>query len=213
MQPAGFQNSLQLLQTAYLFTVKAGKIENRHEDIVSERILLEHRAYAAAAVEFSVMFLEAVINELFYGSPNYLNSVPFTLGTAAREAMIDIWNKTSSQHNPLLKKYNYFLRAVGKGQLGERDFLYEEIDNLVQLRNCLVNYKPDIETNLMGRFNLNRIAREGSPFFPNKCLGYGCALWAVRSSVGFADEVLERLGLTSIFMKCLEEYLELIKDD
>lgn len=32
-------------------------------------------------------------------------------------------------------------------------------------------------------------------FFPDRCLRYGCADWAVKSSVSFADKFSVRIGL------------------
>ncbi len=35
----------------------------------------------------------------------------------------------------------------------------------------------------------------GNPFFPDKCLGHGCAKWALESSVEFADAFFSRMGI------------------
>jgi hypothetical protein len=52
---------------------------------------------------------------------------------------------------------------------------------------------------LQGKFNLNPLTGAGNPFYPDKCLGHGCAEWAVNSSIKFVDEFFEKLGSTPVF--------------
>lgn len=84
------------------------------------------------------------------------------------------------------------------------------------LRNALVHYEREWITNiseidsdevtvskfeekLMGKFPLNPLVGEENPFFPYRCLGYGCAKWALTNSVRFADEFFSRMGLSPTY--------------
>jgi hypothetical protein len=55
------------------------------------------------------------------------------------------------------------------------------------------------EKALHGKFTLNPIPGPGNPFYPDRCLGQGCAAWAVSSSVAFANEVFRRLTVKATF--------------
>jgi hypothetical protein len=48
---------------------------------------------------------------------------------------------------------------------------------------------------LRKKFAPNPLAEKNNPFFPDKCLGHGCAEWALINSVIFTDEFFRRLGL------------------
>lgn len=61
-----------------------------------------------------------------------------------------------------------------------------------------------LERSLTGKFRLNPLATypEGSrpdnplvPFLPNRCLGDGCALWALSSSVASPEEFFTRMEM------------------
>jgi hypothetical protein len=80
---------------------------------------------------------------------------------------------------------------------------------LVKLRNALTHFKPTdqplgassaeltkLEKGLVGKFPENqRMVGMGNPFFPDHCLGAGCAAWAVKSARAYADELFDRLGI------------------
>ena len=53
----------------------------------------------------------------------------------------------------------------------------------------------------MGTFPLNsRIAaRTGNAFYPDRCLGQGCAAWGVTSSIAFADTFCAELGIRTSY--------------
>ena len=48
---------------------------------------------------------------------------------------------------------------------------------------------------LYRKFATNPLAGKNVPFFPDKCLGHGCAEWAIMNSIIFTDEFFRRLGL------------------
>ena len=89
---------------------------------------------------------------------------------------------------------------------------YQHVTLLMHLRNTLVHYVPEwlppissedpdvtiehkLEKQLKGKFEVNPMFRSsGNPFFPDKCLGYGCAQWAILCSIDFVKEWYARLG-------------------
>jgi len=45
-------------------------------------------------------------------------------------------------------------------------------------------------------FESNRLmSNSGNPYFPDHCLGAGCAHWAVATARGFTDDFFARLNL------------------
>ncbi|AFY83266.1 serine/threonine-protein kinase [Oscillatoria acuminata] len=97
----------------------------------------------------------------------------------------------------------------------EKDNSYKDVREMIRLRNALVHYKPetiwvdDIERSgksLSETFENSGLkskiktlnpfneARD-SPFFPDRCFGYGLAKWAVESSVKFIKEFSEKIEL------------------
>lgn len=49
------------------------------------------------------------------------------------------------------------------------------------------------ENKFRGKFSLNPLTGAKTPFFPIRCMGYGCAKWAVESSIRFVDNCCSRL--------------------
>jgi hypothetical protein len=87
---------------------------------------------------------------------------------------------------------------------------YQDAWLLVQLRNALVHYKPEwiigaapvavrheFEKKLANKFALNPFTGAGNPFYPDKCLGHGCAKWSLMSSIAFINEFYVRLGMSA----------------
>ncbi len=48
---------------------------------------------------------------------------------------------------------------------------------------------------LKNRFAENPFAPKNLPFFPDRCLGHGCAEWAVTTSLSFTDRFFKNLDL------------------
>ncbi len=124
----------------------------------------------------------------------------------------------------ILKKFDLVLFSARKKGLARTRTRhpYEEIDHLttfqradllVNLRNAYIHYfpkwravlsenllvervdEPDIDV-LRNRFPLNQLLTFGSshPFFPEKCLGYGCAAWSVNASIQFVEEFYKEIN-------------------
>jgi hypothetical protein len=112
---------------------------------------------------------------------------------------------------PILEKFQLALALAGKDLFDRGKRPYQEVALLVRLRNALVHYVPEwvtyvspetealenqgIKESLSGKFELNPLRGPADPFFPDRCLAYGCAKWAVTSCIEFADEFFSRMGL------------------
>ncbi|MEO0941606.1 MAG: hypothetical protein AAFY30_08605, partial [Cyanobacteria bacterium J06642_12] len=46
------------------------------------------------------------------------------------------------------------------------------------------------------RFAENPLVFGTKPFFPDRCLGHGCAKWALDSCVSFVEEFYSEMGLS-----------------
>src|SRR5262249_7027465 len=76
---------------------------------------------------------------------------------------------------------------------------------LVELRNILAHFRPatmslsdanSLQSKFLSKFSENVLmVGSGNPYFPDKCLGAGCAGWAVESAKDFADQVFGRLNV------------------
>jgi hypothetical protein len=55
---------------------------------------------------------------------------------------------------------------------------------------------------LSGKFSSNPLMNgSDNPYFPDKCLGSGCADWAIRSIRVFSDDFFGRLGITPNYQR------------
>lgn len=114
-----------------------------------------------------------------------------------------------------LEKYEIALRTAGAAGFDTGAQPYQDVALLIQLRNALIHFEPQshhqgedeptrFERRLRGKFPLNPLAAPPInplgkdpllPFLPDKCLGYGCAVWALESSVAFTQEFFSGMGL------------------
>jgi hypothetical protein len=173
-------------------------------------------AYATGVVISSSAFLEAKINEFFSDCNNKAGQYSnfSVLGDLVIKNLTDYWNKTNkrdryiNRYLPTLDKYRDAYKIIkGKGSHYPAKS-YDEIQNLVNLRNILIHYEPLWQTTdpiyddpyklevLQDRFDLNPFQKNsGMPFFPHKCLGYGCALWALNSCRKFVGEFYNEINV------------------
>ena len=215
--------SIGHLKNAAHFARLTGEIE-QHTRFVRGAIK-PHDAFAMGAVLSSVAFVEAAINEVYADAADdshpwevmhiigegYAERMPEEL----RTALSGWWNtQTWRMRTSTLEKYQVALDSAGAERF-DGGPPYQDVKLLTKLRNALVHFEPTshhegisestrLERSLAGRFPLNPLAAfpEGSrpdspvvPFLPNRCLGHGCALWALRSSAAFSREFFARMGL------------------
>ena len=124
-------------------------------------------------------------------------------------------NEKNFDRAPLISKYQKILAIAEKPLFEEGDQAYANVRTLIEIRNHLLHYKREwvvirdrgtavdgeettaekFEKILRKKFATNPLAQKNLPFFPDKCLGHGCAEWAIVNSIIFADEFFRRLGL------------------
>ena len=167
----------------------------------------EHRACVMAAVLESGACLEATINELFADAADHRDRLA-GLALAAREVLTDAWARPEVRRGPTVDKYAVAFQAIRGEPLNSGQGACQTAELVLSLRNKLVHYAPEWAPSaceggrrppdepmgaLRGKFPLHARYRDtGNPFWPLKCLGSGCARWAVVSAVAFVDEFSAR---------------------
>jgi hypothetical protein len=201
--------STQLLWAAEHNADLARQIEEAHDGAES-RFDMEHRCYVLASIVTSAAFLEALINELFqdaydeHGTSGDGYIAP--IAEDARRRMSDLWRNTDfGRRLETLAKFDLALSAAGLPSLDPGGPPYQAARLLVQLRNAIVHYRPEdlsaddphaIEKRLRHRFPDNALmAGSGNPWWPDHCLGAGCATWACTSALALADHVGDALAI------------------
>src|SRR5918994_4547888 len=215
--------SVSHLKNASHFPRLTGEIE-QHTEFVWGTIK-PHEAYAMGAVLSNVAFLEASVNELYADTTDDSapSEILRSIGTGyamempkdVRSILACLWTTERFRTARTLEKFQVALKAVGQEQFDKGSQPYQDVALLIRLRNALVHFEPeslhggndvptDLERKLGGKFALNPLAADPInplgkdpllPFLPAKCLGYGCALWALRSSVAFTEDFFSRMGV------------------
>ncbi|MGQ0539698.1 MAG: hypothetical protein ACT4R6_12180, partial [Gemmatimonadaceae bacterium] len=106
-----------------------------------------------------------------------------------------------------LQKYQVVLMVADAERFDERRTPFQDADSLMKLRDVLVHFRPErpdsrrrqhtIEQRLRTRFEASALAASDSPWFPDLCLGAGCAEWAVQAADEFSEQFCKRLSLPS----------------
>jgi hypothetical protein len=153
-----------------------------------------------------VAFLEAAINELFDDitdrHPGYIDPLSEETG----RLLAGLWDEGERQtveRWPVLEKYRVALLCSGSTAFDKGAPPYQDAKLLIDLRNDLTHARPETRNTgdvdklskaLRPRFQPNRLMQNSAnPYFPDHCLGAGCATWAVASARAFADDFFSRL--------------------
>jgi hypothetical protein len=205
------QLSFSHIKAAAHFAKLSYEKEDEYDDSQPSSELRDaHRSYVIGSIITAVCYLEATINELFTNVEEISSSNEWSPDVAIK--MNEEWaNERSLQ---LIIKYERALCIVKSESFDRGAEPYQSAASLIFLRNALIHYKPEWvgtgesynkrlnEEKLRQKLEkkikkLNPMTREGSLFFPHRCLGYGCAKWAVESSVNFSNEFFSKIGLPS----------------
>lgn len=179
----------------------------------SEDWLYEYRAYVTASIFSSVAFLEAAINELYADAYDNQFDQLKQLDPGVLPLLTERWREENFQrYKTTLEKYEIALKLISRKEFDKGKEPYQPVRFLFALRNALVHYVPDLqmtpaaaqlplekdfEKYLKGKFSINPLYRNSDEaFFPEKGLSAGCAKWAVKSSLDFADNFFSQIGLT-----------------
>ncbi len=177
---------------------------------------LRHEVFVLNAVLSSVAFLESAVNELYADATDEAYFFADEQHEALLHRISDGWKNTKNfDRAPALTKYQKILALAGQPVFGEDDRAFENVRDLVEIRNYLVHFRREwipvsrdraretagesatekFEKVLRKKFAANPLAAKNAPFFPDKCLGHGCAEWAIVNSLIFVDEFFHRLRL------------------
>lgn len=190
------------------------ELEEEHGgDLVPEPILATQRGHVTACVMGAYAFLEALMNECFTRREPPLEEVALSKRVHLRE----LWSAVKREPAP--RKAQLLLTALAGTRFDPREGPYYDVDLVRQLRDELVHHTPklgsvvelpehdvtgtdegeQLREALADRFEPNPLADPAAFYFPDRCLGSGCAVWALESCRGFAVSFYERLGLEAPF--------------
>jgi hypothetical protein len=185
------------------------------EDAGSE-LLVRHEAFVLNSILSCVAFLESTINELYADAADDAYFFADAESEALLRVISDGWrNEKNFDRAPMLNKYQKILVLAGKPPFDEGDQAFSNVRQLAGIRNHLMHYKREwvvigedkspagadgttgekFEHLLRKKFAVNPFAARNQPFFPDQCLGHGCAEWAIVNSIIFTDAFFRRLGL------------------
>lgn len=205
---------------ASLFTRNCSDIEAQYPEVESRgeaaqveahELRMQTTAYAMSAVSSAVAFLESTINEFYARAcqPELHFSLPFDAGTV--EVIADVWASGLAKRSglPVLDKFQLALTLARKTKFAVGQAPYQDVYLVISLRNALIHDVPDwqyhfsldpkdthkLERMLHGKFALSSVFSDHAVFMPSRCLGHGCARWAVVTCLDFVDEFNARMGI------------------
>jgi len=179
-------------------------------------LLLRHEAFILNSILSSVAFLESTINELYADAADDAYFFADAQTEALLRTISDGWrNEKNFDRAPTVNKYQKILTIAQMPPFDEGDQAFANVRQLIEIRNNLMHYKREwvviredrspgssegttsekFEKLLKKKFAINPFSAKNQMFFPDQCLGHGCAEWAVVNSVIFTDAFFRRLGL------------------
>lgn len=203
--------SRQLLATAKLFVRHCAEIAEHEGELDWPQPGWEtSRSYAIGAIVMAVAALEASINELYLEAVDR-NTHALGALTAEQIAQLEVLWESVDRTN-ILAKYQLVLAVCGKERFAKGAEPYQSADALIDLRNAVVHFKPEwddeleehakLETRLARKFDDCVLASRATGhmvWFPGRCLGHGCAVWAVGAVEELVAEFCGRLGIPGRF--------------
>jgi hypothetical protein len=208
--------SVRYIQSAAVLCRLGYEIEKHYSESgeVSEEARIRHEAFILNSILSSVAFLESIINELYSDAVDKAYIFYDDKNEILLKTIGEKWNNEKNfDRQPLLNKYQKILLIAGAPEFDDDDPAFANVRNLIEVRNFLMHYKREwltikkgngvgssekthgekLEKILKTRFAPNPFAHKNQPFFPDKCLGHGCAEWAVVNSLIVSDEFFRRL--------------------
>jgi hypothetical protein len=210
--------SVRYIEAAALLCRLGYAIEREYRDPVTipADARLRYEAFMLNSVLSSVAFLETTVNELYADAADEVY-FPADLGHELLLKRIrDQWNNEKNfDRAPVLTKYQKVLGIAGQPPFQEGDRAYDHLRDLIGIRNHLMHYRREwVEVREAGaaadpgettaerfaralrrKFATNPFAPKNLPFFPDHCLGHGCAEWAVVNCLIFTDAFFRKLEI------------------
>jgi hypothetical protein len=193
----------QHIYSAHHFAETAHAMESRDPEEISQEERWWHRAYVSGAVFTTAAFLEASINELYRELQDLTQSGQQRLPPRANTLLLRVWPEVVG--SPILHKYQVALSIADADSYDESKPPFVDADSLIRLRGALLNGIPEwddskgkhrtLEKRLRAKFPPNALVSSEVSWFPDRCLGAGCARWAVRTAQTFSDDFCRRMGI------------------
>ncbi|HEX6574935.1 MAG TPA: hypothetical protein VF042_08170 [Gemmatimonadaceae bacterium] len=187
--------------SAHHFAQNAGKIEELGGDVPQDEKWM-YRAFVTAAVLSSVAYLSASINELYLevrklsqsGEPHVRREL---------DLLVEAWPRISRVQ--VLQRYQLALAVADADQYNPARMPYLDAESLIRLRDALLSYDAEwddergkrhtLESRLAQKFAPSPLVSSRRPWFPDRCLGAGCAKWAVETVQTFTNDFYARMAL------------------
>lgn len=194
-------------KSCLLFANECHQIENEDKHIIYyESRVEETKSFALSSVLAAVATLEAYINEFYQDviDRQYIKSEQLTEQQSKHLEVI--WPDVESFK--VLKKYQVALTGAGKDKIPKDREPYQSANSLIRLRNAIVHFKPEWESNLdqhqrlekdlSSKFKPNQLSQKAPGkviWFPAQCLGAGCAHWACDTVESFIMKFCETMKI------------------
>jgi hypothetical protein len=196
--------SRQHLRAARYFATRSQELEQDVDSTAEDQSIKPiHRSYVTGAIISAMAGLEASINELYLEARDNHRQRLQGLSDKAI-ALLAEWSGEIERSSMLLK-YQTALLIAGAERFDKGAQPFQDIDSLVKLRNALIHYRPEWDSDLEvhqklrdtldSRFQVNPFYPDANLWFPHQCLGSGCANWAVEASETFLTEFCGRMGI------------------
>lgn len=194
----------QHIYSAHLFAERAQALEVRPPSEVTPEDRWRHRAYVTGTIFGAAAFLESSINELYLELKNLGQSGSPRLPARELSLLSQVWPDV--QGSAILHKYQVALSLADADSYDESKPPFIDADSLLRLRDALVSSattdwqdkrgkQQSLEKRLRAKFAPSAIAEEKAAWFPDRVLGVGCAMWAVRTVQAFSDDFCQRMGI------------------
>lgn len=198
----------KMFNSAIIYTKELEKYESLDE-AEFEKIHALYDAHAISVIILCVSALEAKINQ-FYD----LNCGQNGANKSFKEARCPISKKYNEALRLLNKEdFKYPKKSDYDGDTTryitdlQKYELYKSVIHLFDLRNAIVHYNLEIHYRRHERVSMqmyhtlfdkgvltkrNKPINRDIPYFPNQCLGFGSAKWAVKTTFLFWEEYFKR---------------------
>jgi hypothetical protein len=169
------------LMNAHRFAVVVHGVERQNVGQPFGAFIDEISANVVASVMSSVAAVEAYVNEVRFEAASHFPHQPPELVASCLQLI---------ERQSIRERLNFLsvLNARQKPDFGREPG--QSVAALIDLRNALVHFQPEwpdeqegharLGKRLEGRFALSPFYDDSAPTFPDRCMSYGCARWAVE---------------------------------
>ena len=203
------------LYAAQMFAKMAEEIENSSETVGGFN--RSHRSYVLSAVVLAACFMEAAINELLVDAQHGYAIYIKPLGNDVIGTLKDLCLTSKEIGVPVLCRYQKVLEVADRDPFNKGTKPYQDADGLVKLRNEFVHWTPKTQNEKNDHWTVKRFKRvkafppnallagKGNDYFPDHCLGAGCARWAIESALALTEEFFDRVDISPNYRRILDD--------